>query len=46
MKETLQILNCGFNCGIDQDAILELKLINLNAYHNDKIKNARSPRRA
>jgi len=46
MKKTLKVLKCGYDCGIDQHGIVELRLINLNAHGNDKIKNARSPRRA
>ena len=39
IKETLKELDCGLNCGIDQNGINELKLVKLNASHNKKIKN-------
>ena len=39
MKETLKILNCGYNCGIDQNGISKLNLIELCVIDNKKIKN-------
>jgi len=36
---TLKKLNAGYSCGIDQDGIQRLYLIELNASNNHKIKN-------
>ena len=39
IKETLKVLKCGYNCGIDQAGIFELKLTKFDATNNSKIKN-------
>ena len=39
MKNTLKILNCENDSGIDQNGILELNLIELRVNNNEKIKN-------
>ena len=39
MKNTLKKLNCGWNCGIDQNGISQLNLIELYTFDNKKIKN-------
>ena len=39
MKNTLKKLNCSYGCGIDQNGISNLNLIELDADGNEKIKN-------
>ena len=39
MKETLKILYCYGYCGIDQNSISELNLIELYTSNNEQIKN-------
>ena len=39
MKNTLKKLKCGYGCGIDQNGIIELNLIELSAQGNKKIEN-------
>ena len=38
MKETLKKLFCCGKCGIDQNGISQLNLIELNIFNNNKIK--------
>ena len=37
MKETLKILDCGWICGVDQNGISQLNLIELYANSNKRI---------
>ena len=45
MRYTLKILNCGWNCGIDQNGIFLLDLIELYATNNKKINNVNHMKR-